>query len=493
MTVTFPQAPAWPRAGSAARRREGRILEGALLGSALVANWALAAAVASSLFSYTSLLLFGWLVVFIARLKPRAAVMMLPLMITRGATLLSLTAIEAGAYMPEVARTGVAGDASASFAVLTAVMLLAFTAVFSSLERGATAYARSPLLTQLTRLLRWPLILGCAAWGGLAVLHGLHEGFPLLKGVDRFFYRRYFGGGGVLPLLDNKFILAAFLGTVAFSTSAGRPSRWAAWGVFLMLTGIYFLFGDKFFTILSNAAYFMTPYLLRRTDLGRVVARLALPLVALICVMFGATLYIYSDYGVLSVDRTIQRVGERIAGQGELWFVATQDSRALVNSRPDLVRGYIKSLDDISPPLSALNNGVETYYFVRTYSPPVLRRSFQRNQGWVQLTMGYEAMALVMFGYVGAVLASALAGLITALAALYLRRALESEFPPSIILAVWTSLQVYLTVQQASLWTVGAPGQLKRFLLFGAFEALLFAFNRGQLWGRARPRPLQPA
>ena len=119
----------------------------------------------------------------------------------------------------------------------------------------------------------------------------------------------------------------------------------------------------------------------------------------------------------------------------------------------------------------------------------MLRRSFQRNQGWVQLTMGYEAMALVMFGYVGAFVASLLAGLVTALAALYLRRALESEFPLSILLAVWTSLQVYLTVQQASLWTIGAPGQLKRFLLFGAFEALLFAFNRGQLWSRARMRP----
>ncbi|MEJ8630095.1 DUF6418 domain-containing protein [Sphingomonas sp. I4] len=122
-------------------------------------------------------------------------------------------------------------------------------------------------------------------------------------------------------------------------------------------------------------------------------------------------------------------------------------------------------------------------------TPSKLAASFRKNQGWVQLTMGTEAMALVMFGYAGVAVIMALLGGLVAFAALYLRRAFRSGFPLSLFFAVWTFLQIYFAVQQASLWSIAAPGQINRLLLFLTIELALLAVNRGQIrsaWGRAR-------
>ncbi|MFN3434408.1 MAG: DUF6418 domain-containing protein, partial [Sphingomonas sp.] len=193
--------------------------------------------------------------------------------------------------------------------------------------------------------------------------------------------------------------------------------------------------------------------------------------------------------GRLPLDRTVTLVGERIAGQGELWFVASRDARRVTHWDAPLVAANIDTLGDKSPPASAFANGVETYYFIQRYAPAKLAASFRKNQGWVQLTMGTEAMALVMFGYVGVGIVMALLGALVACAALYLRRAFASRFPLSLFFAVWTFLQVYFSAQQASLWSIAAPGQVKRLLLFATIEIVLLAINRAQaLSGQGRAR-----
>lgn len=455
------------------------------LTTALALNWWLAATMPSPFFSWTSLLLFGWLLLIVARISVAAAILLLPLIITRGATLVSLLVIELGAYMPEVNRIGTAGDASASFVAITALFFLVAAAAFAKAEQPALAYARSPLLDGVVGALGWPVVLLCMALGGLALLDGLRGGFPLLAGVDRFLYRREYSSKLVLILLDNKFLFAAMLGAVAFARRHQPLLKAAAVVTFLGLTGLYFLFGDKFFTILAEVSFFGMPLLLARRDrLGATLLRLAPPVVALLCAALAATLYIYSGYGRLPLDRTATLVGERIAGQGELWFVATRDARRVTYWDGALVSGNLDTLRDPSPPASAFANGVETYYFIQRYAPTKLAESFRKNQGWVQLTMGTEALTLVTFGYVGVAAVMALLGLLVAFALLYLRRAFASAFPLSLFFAVWTFLQIYFSVQQASLWSIAAPGQINRLLLFMTIEALLLAVNRGQLLSR---------
>lgn len=450
--------------------------------AALALNWLLAATYFSPVFAWTSLLLFVWLLLLLGRIGAAGLILLLPLVITRGATLLSLLVIEAGAYMPEVNRLGEPGDASASFAAFTALFFLVFALVFRRLERPFLAYARSPLLDDLVAVMGWPVVLLCTGLGALAFLHGLHGGFPLLAGVDRFLYRREYSSAVVLILLDNKFLFAAMLGAIAFAPRYQPLLKAAAVLAFLGLTALYFLFGDKFFTILSEVAFFAMPLLLARQGrLAGTLMRLALPVGALMCAALGATLYIYSGYGRLSLERTELLVGERIAGQGELWFVASHDARRVTNWDAHLVDRNIDTLGDKSPPASAFANGVETYYFIQRYAPAKLAASFRKNQGWVQLTMGTEAMALVMFGYIGVAAVMTFLGLLVAFAALYLRRAFESGFPLSLFFAVWTFLQIYFSVQQASLWSIAAPGQINRLLLFVTIEIVLLAVNRAQL------------
>lgn len=460
------------------------------LAALLAVNWLLAASMPSVLFSFTALLLFGGLLLLVGRISASGLILLLPLVITRGATLVSLMVIEAGAYMPEVNRLGTPGDASASFVAVTAIFFLVFALVFRRWERWFVAYARSPLLDDLVALLGWPVVALCAALGALAVLHGLQGGFPLLAGVDRFLYRREYSSGIILILLDNKFLFAAMLGAIAFAPRYRPLLKTAAIVTFLGLTGLYFLFGDKFFTILAEVAFFAMPLLLARQGrLAGTMLRLALPVAALLCAALSATLYIYSGYGRLPLDRTVTLVGERIAGQGELWFVASRDARRVTHWDAHLVARNLDTLGDVSPPASAFANGVETYYFIQRYAPAKLAASFRKNQGWVQLTMGTEAMALVMFGYVGVGIVMALLGVLVALAALYLRRAFASRFPLSLFFAVWTFLQVYFSAQQASLWSIAAPGQIKRLLLFATIEIVLLAVNRAQIlsaWQRAR-------
>ena len=456
----------------------------------LAVNWSLAAATPSVLFAATSLLLFGSLLLLLGRITPAGLILLLPLVITRGATLVSLLVIETGAYMPEVNRLGAPGDASASFVAFTALFFIAFALVFRRFERAFLAYARSPLLDEVVAWLGWPVVLLCVGLGAVAFLHGVQAGFPLLEGVDRFLYRREYSSGLELILLDNKFLFAAMLRAVAFAPRYLPLLKTAAILAFLGLTALYFLFGDKFFTILAEVAFFAMPLLLaQRGRLGGTMLRLAVPVGALLCAALGATLYIYSGYGRLPLDRTVTLVGERIAGQGELWFVASRDARRLTNWDAHLVDRNIDTLSDKSPPASAFANGVETYYFIQRYAPAKLADSFRKNQGWVQLTMGTEAMALVMFGYAGVAAVMAFLGVLVALTALYLRRAFASGFPLSLFFAVWTFLQIYFSVQQASLWSIAAPGQINRLLLFVTIEIVLLAVNRAQLrsaWGRGR-------
>ena len=470
------------RARNAESRHLARIGEVAALAAALALNWYLAQAAPSALFSWTSLALFSWLLLLVGRISAAGLILLLPLVITRAATLVSLMCIEAGAYMPEVNRLGEAGDASASFVVFTAIFFLTVALLFRKLERPFLAYFSSPLLDSVVALLGWPVLALCIAWGGVAFLHGLQGGFPLLQGVDRFLYRREYSSGVVLALLDNKFLLSAILGSIAFTPRHAPLLKLGAILTLIALTGLYFLFGDKFFTILAEVAFFGMPALLvRQHRIAATIVRAAPLALALVCGSLGATLYIYSDYGRLPLDRTATLVGNRIAGQGELWFVASRDFRRTSYWDDQLVRRNLAVPGDAEPAQAAFHNSVETYYFIDRYAPSALAASFHRNGGWVQLTMGTEAMALVMFGYLGVAVVMILLGLLVALSALYLRRAFASGFAVSLFFAVWTYLQVYFSAQQASLWSVAAPGQVKRLLLFVTIEIVLLAVNRAQI------------
>ena len=145
----------------------------------------------------------------------------------------------------------------------------------------------------------------------------------------------------------------------------------SALAIQVCLVLIFFLFGDKFFTLLKMCTFFAMPYLLRNeTALLRTLARSWLPAVLLLGAAFSATLFIYSDYGNAPVDVGMTRLGDRIAGQGELWFVASQDDRRLFAYNSSVVDAYKQSLTTSDPAATDFETGMETYFFINRYMPP---------------------------------------------------------------------------------------------------------------------------
>lgn len=161
----------------------------------------------------------------------------------------------------------------------------------------------------------------------------------------------------------------------------------------------------------------------------------------------------------------------------------------MLGRKTNVVQQYVASVrDDKDPQGAAFANGADTYYFVFKYAPQTLKEAFKANGGWVQFTMGFEAIGLVMFGYVGLTILMVLAGGLLALFSLFLYRAFLSEFPLSIVMAGWASLQFGMAVQQASLWAIFATGQCRRFFLFIVLETCLAALNRGESKAREQRR-----
>jgi hypothetical protein len=488
MQATLATYATLPGAPSLKIARRG--LEICAFASLAAANWACAAALPSPVFSWTSLLVFVWATLILLRSHSRAGILLLPLVITRGATMVSLVFIESGSFMPEVGRVGAPGDASAAFAAFTALFYLVYGLVFAAGERTFLQACTSPLIERVSLLLRWPIVLFCAVLFLLALAHGAQTGFPIFQHVDRFYYRRFYSGGMVLELLEDKFLYGALLGNIVFARRTGPLLRSSALAVQGCLLITFFLFGDKFFTLLTMCAFFAMPYLLRNEHaLLKTLARVWLPAAILLGAAFGATLFIYSDYGDAPLEIGMTRLGERIAGQGELWFVASQDDRKLLAYDGHVVDAYRRSLTAPDPAASDFETGMETYFFINRYMPQPLRRSFIRAQGWVQLTMGSEAMALANFGYLGVAILMIVGGAATALPALYLRRAFASEFPISIAMAILISLQAYMVLQQAALWPLFARGQVNRFLLAATLETLILAANWAQTQGRRTSGP----
>ena len=451
-----------------------------LFAVAVALNWFAAHMAPHLIFSVVAMGLFGWMFYLLMRFSPRGAIILLPFLIVRASMIISLVFIDTGAKMPEMGLVGEPSDSTASFVAYISVFFFVAGAVFNVFERAFTRHVRSDYLRQIVRLTIWPII-GISLLAALAlILHGLQNGFPLLSGVDRFFYRRYFGSPLLVNILNYKFVFAMLLGTVVFSKSTSKLQKNIAIGTFLGMTVSYFLFGDKFFTILVNACYFSMSYLLIKPDnFRKTIVKIAPFGAAIVLVMFGITTYIYSDYGKISLSETIERVSGRITGQGQLWYVANINEKNLFKLDKNLFDEHVAYLSDDNPSYYAFAHGLEQFYFIYKYSPKEYVDNARLAQGWWGLTAGYEAMALVIFGFGGAFFFMALSGAIVALPALYMLRAQRSQFMLSLMLATWFLNEAYVMTNQFGLWHLFGTHQAKVFVAISLLEAGLFLFNRG--------------
>lgn len=436
----------------------------------MVLNAALAVAQPATWTAVCACLLFVAFALRLFRWNPAVVVLLLPLLVIYIASQISMVAIEAGGYMKELGRHGTASSAAALF-VLCNLVLLSTAAVVHVRRLRWQPLQVSPPDSGHERpaVLAWGAVLIVGAVCAYLVLVGLATGFPLLTGTDRFAFRRLSADPLLLTFLNLKFIFTAILGTgAAFSQS--RVQRVAHQVTFVAYLLISFLFGDKFFIILLAACFFVMPLLIRRPGQIADHVRRHLPAALLVvAAVFVVTVHIYSDYGALSLEATLARLADRVAGQGQLWHVAVEDRPVWLAFDARSVQLNLLNLFANPAADFAFRHRLAAFHFVEHYAPTAMYISFLNNAGTVTPTLVFEAYALVNFGWLGLVAAlvaagAALGGLMT-----WLARAFMTGNPFNVLLPAFVCTQLLSFLSQAALYSLIG---LSAFKAYGAFLVL---------------------
>jgi hypothetical protein len=468
-------------------------LEGAaLLGSCLLVWW-LSAVLVNAAWSWLALVQFVWLCVYCFRLEPQGFSILLPIVITRASGVVALIAIEYGARLPEVGLSGTPGPHTTSYVFFTGLLFASYLAAFHVLHRLLrTSEARG--LTKIFDRYAAPIsaivvviVTGATLW---LFAIGASRGFPLLVNMDRFVFRRVYADNLTLNILNCKALLAGALGLVTFCMPVSQPLRRISSVTCLVFIFINFLFGDKFFIILSTVASFFIPYLYvhHRTatqKFGLLVMASALLMVP----VMGVTWFIYSDQGRASVEATTQRLTERFAAQGQLWYLqnkigapATKWDREFINRNYGAM--FVKKVD-----LFALQNGLGPAYFMNLYSPAKIRAAQGRNAGSVTYTMALEPLLLANFGWIGLCTGLIACGWLLALGALYVAYAIKRRLILSMVFSGYIMLLLRSFATQGTPWVVASIFTLKWLSVVLGVELSLMLLAVSQNGSRLRKQP----
>lgn len=466
-------------------------------------NWLFAQQTGHYFFTLLSVLLFVWLCLLTLRLAQGNIAFFTPFLVNRLSVIVALLAVESGAHLSEVERFGEPTGATAAYVFFCAVLFLSYGVAVSAFSRALPRdEVQARLFTHLGLVVAVGILALCSAILLMMLIKGLQTGFPLITGMDRFLYRRLFADTALLYALNMKFVFAALLGFVFFHMRRIPPFlKLGALCLFIALSVTYFLFGDKFFTIISNTLVFLTPVLLQRwKEIPRLLLRWSPAIALFFGVLLSLTYYIYSDYGKKPPDVVFTAMGERMAAQGQLWHLAHGEEGVLLRWNEPLIDRHLALLSEPEPQLTAMREGVGTHYFIQRYAPAWLKDSIYRNAGSVTFTMGYEAQALVMFGYVGLVLALIVTGVIIAIPAAYAAYSYRNGSPIGVLFSTYILLMVIAATNQGTPWVfIGAP-MWKWYLVIAVFEmgmvCLAFAQSRRRRRNAgavAAPRPLAPS
>jgi hypothetical protein len=409
-----------------------------------------------------------WLVI-IARVfvaDPRMVVMLLPFIIVHFSVQVSLNAIEAGAYMKEMGSTGQASTASTSYVIYSLIFLLSSGMVYR--HRRLRPLNRHKTINSAKRplLLAWVAVVIGAPIVGYLLLAGIRNGFPLLSGTDRFEYRTMSADTLTLNFLNLKFIIAALLGSGAMF-AATTIQRICHHLTFLSYVLISFLFGDKFFIILVAASFYSMPFVIYNPDnVIKTILRFMPFAMSMIFCVFAVTMFIYSDYGSRGVEETLVKLGERVAGQGQLWFLAVRDSSHFIGLDLKIVRENLASLLASPSASYVFEHRLGPFYFVEKYMPTAIYLSVLNNSGSVTPTMVFEAYGLVTFGYAGLTVVLVTLGALVGIVLEWMARSMMSGNPINALLPAYITTGFYYLVCQATLYTVFSLSSLKAYAAF---------------------------
>lgn len=366
-----------------------------------------AAAFPSAAWAYVALGIFASMCFGLLRTSPATFLLFVPLLALRITELLSGAAIESGAYMIE---TTTYGRATGAFTRLVLIYLLFFLIVTFVVEamwpRLKTMFRDAPERWERQAKLIWTvlLVVMLAATAYLVRL-GFNNGFPLFDHIDRFSYLEAVNSPIYQSWLSNRLILVPFLG-VLFAIPAYRL-RAGAMLVWLLLLSI--VFGEKFTSLLMILSFFSIPAGLvhiandRPIPIGYIAGISA----AIVTITVPAVLIAYG--ALTDFDAAAERYGQRVALQGQLWFVT--DAKYLSTFRLD-DRAVAADIASWVQPgeQSATQAGTRfgLYYVMQRFtSSTTLGWTMEAGNGFVFSLYPY---LLISMGMIGLLIVSAIIG-----------------------------------------------------------------------------------
>lgn len=386
-----------------------------------------------------------------------------PIIFLHSTVVVSLVFIEGGAFMDEMGRYGFTSGATSTYSLLAVV----FTIVCVQSRDKSQGIALATLPKDINNNIfftQWAAFTFCIAAVAWLLLKGGTTGFPLLQGYDRFAYRREMGDPITGNLLNMKIVIASFLGASAALCSA-IDAKYRHHGAFIAYTTTSFLFGDKFFIIIVAFLFYILPQIVLNDSNVRIRLRRIFPYVVL--VFFSAafvTLYIYSGSGTLSWERTTERLINRFANQGQLWFVATSLTPSLIDLKMELLSLNIKSIFSDNAHNFVFDNRLGAFYFIEHYAPANIYNSFKNNVGFVAPILGLFPYFVEIFGLIGTLVAVICLGFVFRFICSFFIVATRRNNPFEVLLPAHMYLLFYYFFVNGHVHLLFGLGAMKAFL-----------------------------
>lgn len=434
--------------------------------AAIALNAVVAALAPRWLFALLALSSFTTLVSVVYRASPLFVVALSPILFFWLTELFSGVFIEAGAYMVETRTLGEATGAFSRLALLYGLVLvvgwLTWAGFCSRGERLLQECVRRP------RKVPGEVIVLLIIAAILIVFFGfgLINGFPLLQGVDRFAYRLSAGSQALISFLGNRYIMFALLGLIA----AFGDRRAAAGSLYVTLMAISILYGEKFTSLMVGTLFFSMPLALRRlSGTGQLpwgkVAAAGVGLLVLVVPI------ILLNYGLMEdPGRAVERLGQRAALQGQLWYLADRDFAQLIAFDPHSITVALRTLivtADQSQ-LSAAAQHYGMYYVMRPFTDTATMYWTARAGGG--FVFAYAAYWLMVSGFLGLTIVYSATIILVVTALRFFAFAIIAR--DTIAIVIWAKILTWFLAG----YTIG-----NLYFFFGIETLVVFA--AGVIWG----------
>lgn len=273
----------------------------------------------STAWAYVALGVFMSMCLGLLRTSPATFLLFVPLLTARLTEFLSGAAIESGAYMIE---TMMYGRATGAFTRLLLIYLLFFLSAAFVIEllwpRLRRAFASAPARWERQAHLIWiALLIVMLTSTAYLVRLGINNGFPLIDHLDRFVYMDTVSSPIFDGIMRNRPVVVPFIGVLfALPAYRRRATLMIVW-----LLALSMLFGEKFSSLVMILSFFAIPAGLTHiaNDRPIPIKPIAGICAAIITITVPAVLVAYG--ALTNFDAAAQRYGQRVALQGQLWFV----------------------------------------------------------------------------------------------------------------------------------------------------------------------------